>query len=158
MNFKQWLNENENNIVYRYVHKDGKGLMNNDSLNYDRLSDNEYNKVQDGYLGLQQPPSFLHAQKVIFAFTPEGEVKHKILIKLLSKISKTGVIRQPLSLSDYDVVWENDNGQLALKKKKAQNEMAGTGAIVGCKDIDNPNFQIWGSLSNLNCRKKRKKN
>jgi len=27
-------------------------------------------------------------------------------------------------------------------------------SIVTCKDIDNPNFQIWGALSDLNCKKK----
>ena len=34
-------------------------------------------------------------------------------------------------------------------------EMAGTDAIVSCKDRDNPNFQIQGSLSNLNCKNKK---
>lgn len=34
-------------------------------------------------------------------------------------------------------------------------EMAGTGAIVSCKDLNNPNFQIQGSLSNLNCKNKK---
>lgn len=37
------------------------------------------------------------------------------------------------------------------------NEMAGTDAIVSCKDLKNPNFQIQGSLSNLNCKKKEQK-
>lgn len=27
-------------------------------------------------------------------------------------------------------------------------------AIVTCKDIGHPNFQIWGALSDLNCKKK----
>ena len=31
-------------------------------------------------------------------------------------------------------------------------EMAGVGSIVSCKDINNTNFQIQGSLSNLNCK------
>jgi len=156
MNFKQWLNENKDAIVHRYMHKNGNGLMDNSSLNYDRLNDDEYEEVEDGYLGLQQPPSSLYSQKVIFAFTPEGEKKHKRLIELLSKISKTGVVRQPLNLSDYDIVWENDDGQIALKNKEVQSEMAGTGAIVSCKDIGNPNFQIWGAMSDLNCKKKKK--
>lgn len=36
-------------------------------------------------------------------------------------------------------------------------EMAGTYGIVSCKDLNNPNFQVWGSLSNLNCKKKKNK-
>lgn len=157
MNFKQWINEHNHSLAYRYVHKNGQGLMNNNSLDYDRLNDDEYEEVETGYLSLQQPPSSLHNQKVIFAFTPEGEEKHKKLIKLLSKISKVGVVRQQLNLSDYDIVWEN-NDQLGLKKKEIQKEMAGGDAIVSCKDLNNPNFQVWGSLSNLNCTKNKRSN
>jgi hypothetical protein len=36
-----------------------------------------------------------------------------------------------------------------------KNEMAGTFAIVGCKD--NPNYQVWGARSDLKCKGKRKK-
>lgn len=46
---------------------------------------------------------------------------------------------------------------LIEKEKMLKREMAGTGAIVGCKDRNNPNFQIWGALSDLNCKKKKKK-
>lgn len=35
------------------------------------------------------------------------------------------------------------------------NEMAGVGSIVSCKDLNNPNFQVWGSLSNLKCKNKK---
>lgn len=28
-------------------------------------------------------------------------------------------------------------------------------AIVTCKDIDNPNFQVWGALSDLGCKTKK---
>lgn len=38
------------------------------------------------------------------------------------------------------------------------NEMMGSvGSIVSCRDLDNPNFQIQGSLSNLNCKRKNNK-
>jgi hypothetical protein len=36
-------------------------------------------------------------------------------------------------------------------------ETAGSFAIVSCKDRNNPNFQVWGAMSDLNCNKKRKK-
>lgn len=36
------------------------------------------------------------------------------------------------------------------------NEMMGSvGAIVSCKDLNHPNFQIQGALSNLKCKKKK---
>ena len=36
-------------------------------------------------------------------------------------------------------------------------EMAGGYAIVSCKDRNNPNFQVWGAMSDLGCDKKKKK-
>lgn len=36
-------------------------------------------------------------------------------------------------------------------------EMGGAvDSIVSCKDLKNPNFQVQGALSNLNCHKKKK--
>jgi len=35
--------------------------------------------------------------------------------------------------------------------------MGSVGAIVSCKDKHNPNFQVQGSLSNLDCKRKKKK-
>jgi hypothetical protein len=32
-----------------------------------------------------------------------------------------------------------------------------TYSIVSCKDKNNPNFQIWGALSDLNCGRKYRK-
>jgi hypothetical protein len=114
MNFREWLGE-----LHRYAHRDGRGLMNNQSLDYDRLTDDEMAEVEELYLGLQQPPSSLHGQDVVFAFTLEGEKKHRRLIRLLSKASRTGVVRQRLDPEEYDTEWENDDGQVALRRKRS---------------------------------------
>lgn len=45
---------------------------------------------------------------------------------------------------------------IEFKKWLIKLEMAGTGAIVSCKDRNNPNFQIWGAMSDLGCNKKKK--
>lgn len=34
--------------------------------------------------------------------------------------------------------------------------MGGSESIVSCADRNNPNFQIWGALSDLGCNKKKK--
>jgi len=34
----------------------------------------------------------------------------------------------------------------------------GSESIVTCKDKNNPNFQIWGAMSDLGCNKKKKRN
>ena len=101
-------------VGYRYVHNDGSGLMNNASLNYDKLDDDEYADVEDEYLGLQQPPSDLHNQRVVFVFTQEGEQRHQRLIQLLSKASKTGVRREEVPLDQHQIIWQSSDGQLAL--------------------------------------------
>lgn len=113
MNFSKWIESQE--VYFRYVHNDGRGLMNNSSLNYDKLDDDEAADVEDEYLGLQQPPSVLHNQNIIFVFTPEGEVKHKKLIELLTKASKSGVQRIPVQLAGHEVVWQSSDGQIGLK-------------------------------------------
>lgn len=43
-----------------------------------------------------------------------------------------------------------------IKWIKIKEMMGSVGSIVSCKDINNPNFQIQGALSNLGCGKKRK--
>ena len=115
MHFKEYLEEDNN--AYRYIHKDGNGLMNNNSLDYSKLDDEEYFEVEDGYLRLTRPPSFLHDQKVVFVFTNKGEQKHRSLIQLLIKASKKGVVREKLNLQGYEIVWDDNNEQLGLKKK-----------------------------------------
>jgi len=45
---------------------------------------------------------------------------------------------------------------IEFKKWLIKLEMAGTGAIVTCKDRNNPNFQVWGAMSDLGCNKKKK--
>lgn len=112
LDFETWL-ENQN-VYIRYVHNDGRGLMNNSSLNYDKLDDDEYSDVEDEYLGLQQPPSTMHNQEVLFVFTPEGEARHRRLIELLSKASRTGVKRIEVPAAGYKVVWQSSDGQLGL--------------------------------------------
>jgi hypothetical protein len=118
MKFKSFLENENNNIAYRYIHKDGRGLMNNSSLDYGKLEDEEYFDVEDGYLHLRQPSSEIHGRSIIFAFTSEGVEEHKRLIELLIKASKRGVIRQVLDLNKYDIIWKSEDGQLGLLEKK----------------------------------------
>lgn len=114
--FKEWI-ESVGGLGIRYTHKDGRGLMNNQSLNYDKLDDDEHSDIEDAYLGLAQPPSFLHSQPdIMFVFTHEGEKKHRQLIRLLKKASKSGVVRQEVDISNYQIVWDSGDGQLGLKQ------------------------------------------
>jgi len=121
MQFKLWLKENFGLMGYRYVHRDGRGLMNNQSLNYEKLNDDEYSDIEDEYLGLQQPPSSIQNQQVIFVFTKEGEQKHQKLIELLSKASKTGVNREEILISEYEIIWQSTDGQLGLVPAQQEN-------------------------------------
>lgn len=114
MNFKLWL---ESKYI-RINHKDGRGLMNNQSLNYEKLNDDEYSDVEDAYYALQQPPRDLHGKNVTFAFTPEGLDKHKQLIKLLKKASKTGTREIAIDPEQYVIAWESKDGQVALMPKE----------------------------------------
>lgn len=46
--------------------------------------------------------------------------------------------------------------KMQFKKWFLQIEMAGTNAIVACKDKKNPNFQVWGAMSDLGCKNMKK--
>lgn len=120
--FREWLLHESAGVGIRYSHRDGRGLMNNSSLNYDKLDDDEAAEVEDEYLGLQQPPSSLHNQAVIFVFTANGEQQHRRLIELLTKASKRGVIREELSLDGYNIIWQSSDGQLGLIQTPNNNQ------------------------------------
>lgn len=111
------LSESGVGVVARYVHRDGRGLMNNSSLDYGRLSDDDALDVEEEMLGLRQPPRDIHGMGLVFAFTPEGERRHARLIGLLGSASRTGVVREELPLSSYEVVWDSGDGQLALRHR-----------------------------------------
>jgi len=113
INFSKFF-EMKDDFFIRYIHNDGRGLMNNSSLNYEKLSDDEYFEIEEEYLSLKQPPSDLHNKDIIFAFTQEGEKRHKNLINLLTKASKSGIKKDFLFLKDYKVVWNSGDGQVGL--------------------------------------------
>ena len=102
----------------RYIHSDGRGLMNNSSLDRSKLSDDEEFELIDLMdFGLEQPRDI--PAGCIFAFTEEGSIKHKRLIELLSKASVSGGIKEiSIDPSQYDVVWTSSDGQVALSPKE----------------------------------------
>lgn len=44
-----------------------------------------------------------------------------------------------------------------LNNKKINEMMGSVGSIVSCKDLNNPNFQIQGALSNMKCKQRKPK-
>lgn len=107
-----------NGMYIRYVHKDGKGLLNNQALDYDKLSDDEYFEIEEWMLKMQQPHRDLHGKEIIFVFTEDGEKKFLPFIKLLKKASKSGVSRKVVSPDAYEIAWESGDGQLGLIQKQ----------------------------------------
>ena len=114
LNYWVQLRENQE-MGIRFVHNDGRGLMNNSSLDYDRLDDDEYMEVEEEYLGLQQPHSSIHNEPVVFVFTPEGVQRHQRLIQLLSKASRTGVRQEQIPIDQNQIVWQSTDGQIGLR-------------------------------------------
>lgn len=101
----------------RYVHQNGLGLMNNQGLDRMRLDDDEEFELIDLLdFGLQQPIEV--PAGAVFAFTEEGAREHARLIELLTKASKTGVRKEVLDPQAYDVVWQSQDGQVALLPKQ----------------------------------------
>lgn len=113
------------NKVIRYTHKDGKGLLNNAGLDRMRLTDDEESELVDVMdFGLQQPASDV---KGTFYFTVEGEKKHKRLLELLKKASKSGIIRSEFQYEGKPN-WESSDGQIAIDSKQVLALADGCGA------------------------------
>ncbi|MBF0098708.1 MAG: hypothetical protein HQM05_15390 [Magnetococcales bacterium] len=97
----------------RYTRSDGTGLMHRSAFDMDLLDDDEDQELTEllNY-GLRQPIEV--PRNAIFAFTQEGVAKHQRLLELLTKAAENDVEEQRLDPNDYEVVWESDDGQVAL--------------------------------------------
>lgn len=102
--------------IVRYTHRDGSGLLNQNSIDYSKLTDNEASELPELLdYGLQQPAYGTYGT---FYFTAIGEERHKKLIALLAKASKLGVIRTE-SLLKTTPNWESSDGQIAVSEAQA---------------------------------------
>lgn len=114
--FHKWVETISLPIYYRYIHRNGMGLMNNQGLNRSRLTDDEESDLVDLLdFGLRQPLNV--PANSIFAFTEEGRRRHTRLVNLLKKASIFGVVMQRLQGDKYNVVWDSGDGQVALVPK-----------------------------------------
>ncbi len=105
------LKVKKGDIVVRFTHADGMGLLNNAGLDRSNLTDEEeFELIEEMDLGLQQP---MQGTKGMFFFTLAGEKKHARLLELLTKASKKGVIRSEFILQGKPT-WMTDDGQLAI--------------------------------------------
>ena len=95
----------------RFTHANGMGLLNNQGLDRDKLTDDEeFELIEEMDLGLRQPPL---GTQGIFYFTEEGEKRHARMIDLLSKASITGAIRTEIYFKG-NPLWQSDDGQITL--------------------------------------------
>ena len=111
------ISSDSNEKFYRYIYKDdGTGLCNRNSWDLSKLTeDEEMTLVEELTYGLENPRYV--DKEAIFAFTSEGRKKHEEIINLLIKASNKGdVIIEELDPDDYDIVWESNDGQVALMK------------------------------------------
>jgi hypothetical protein len=89
-----------------------RGLLNNQVLNYDKLSDDEMAEVEVLLpLGLQQPRDV--PANATFFFTDEGLIRQNRLIELLKKAAKGRVIETTAYVPN-DPVWTSNDGQVAV--------------------------------------------
>ena len=110
--------DDEPQKIIRYAHKDGTGLLNNSGLDRMKLTDDEESELIDVMdFGLQQPG---HGVEGTFYFTEEGEEKHRRMIELLRKASKTGVVRTVATFTG-EPNWKSSDGQLALDPKQVSD-------------------------------------
>ena len=98
----------------------GRGLLNNQSLDYDKLDDDEMEEVEFLLsLGLEQPRGV--PAGAVFYFTDEGLRRHSRLIELLMKAAKSKVDTVTINLP-HGVVWESDDGQVAVAPGRSTSD------------------------------------
>jgi hypothetical protein len=98
--------------LIRITDKKGRGLMNNQALNRDKLTDDEEAELVDLMdFGLQQPRDV--PAGAVFYFTESGFAQHGRLIELLKKAAKFGYVETVVE-STAPVVWESGDGQVAI--------------------------------------------
>lgn len=106
--------------VVRYVLENGMGLMNRGAYDMNKLSSNEALDLMDGLAtGLQQPLGVDGGN--VFAFTPEGEKRHKKLLSLLKKAARAKVRRIEMTVG-AEPTWVSGDGQVAFKEKPVRGK------------------------------------
>jgi hypothetical protein len=97
----------------RYTRSNGTGLMHRSAFNMDLLDDDEDQELTELLTyGLRQPIDV--PKNAVFAFTRDGVAKNQRLLELLTKAAEYDVEEQWLDPNDYEVIWESDDGQVAL--------------------------------------------
>ena len=89
-----------------------QGLLNNQALNYDKLTDDEMAEVEILLpLGLEQPSNVPAGSK--FYFTEQGLTKHARLIELLKKAAR-GKVVETTQYVPIRATWTSRDGQVAI--------------------------------------------
>lgn len=100
-----------------------RGLLNNQVLDYARLTDEEEAEViQLLNYGLEQPRGV--STKAEFYFTDDGLSKNARLIELLKKAAK-GPVKETTVFAPKTAVWSSRDGQIAVMPKSVQRIDAG---------------------------------
>ena len=108
------------------------GFLNNQALNYDKLSDDEMSEMETVLpLGLEQPRNVPAGAE--FHFTDAGLQKHERLITLAKKAAKIPVTTTVSHVSPKHVVWKSGDGQIAampehIIKAAQKNPLDGVGS------------------------------
>jgi hypothetical protein len=105
--------------TYRYVSRDGVGMLNRDAYNEDKLNDDDAQELDEWLnYGLQQPRDVANDQ--VFLFTEEGDLQHAEGLRLLKKAARRGFVKQ----TQYVVgnpSWESGDGQLAVSSTQIKS-------------------------------------
>lgn len=97
----------------RLTHRDGRGLLDRSAWDLSKLTDAEELKLPELLdFGLEQPKGVPTGSK--FYFTAEGMQKHKELVRLINKASRSGGLVKEARALDAEPIWKSQDGQVAL--------------------------------------------
>jgi hypothetical protein len=105
--------------VFRYVSRDGVGMLNSEAYNVDKLNDDDASDLEDWLnYGLQQPRDVASDQ--VFYFTEEGKSINKDALRLLKKAARKGFVEET-GFVFGNPSWMTDDGQIAASRDQIKS-------------------------------------
>ena len=111
--------------VFRYVSRDGMGMLNSKAYNIDKLNDDDASDLEEWLnYGLEQPRDV--AQDQVFYFTEDGKLTNEEGLRLLKKAARRGFFEE-VRFVFGEPSWATNDGQIAVNPNQIKSAEPFTG-------------------------------
>jgi hypothetical protein len=105
--------------AFRYVSRDGIGMLNSKAYNIDKLNDDDASDLEEWLnYGLEQPRDV--AQDQVFYFTEDGKLTNEEGLRLLKKAARKGFFEE-VRFVFGEPSWATNDGQIAVNPNQIKS-------------------------------------